>query len=113
MAGRESDVAGAKADYAIRQAQKLQNVFGVGNHGLQIVVAFFRLCVLDHFHLVELVHANKAAGVASGGTSLFAEARRKGAVLQGQFACLKHFAGMDVGELYLCRRDEVPCLHGF
>ena len=61
----ESDVAGAQADHAIRQAQELQNVLGVGNHGLQVVVAFLGLGVLHHFNLVELVHADEAARVAT------------------------------------------------
>ena len=101
-----------RSDDLLKQAQQLQDVLGVGHHGLQIVEALFGLGVLHHFHLAELVHADDAARVASGAARLFAEARRERAVLERQLAGVEHLAGVDVGELHLGRGNEVQALGG-
>ena len=105
--------AGAQADHAIRQAQQLQDVLGVVDHGLQLVVAFLGLGVLDHLHLVELVHTDEAARVATGAAGLLAEARGERAVVKRQVRGLEHLARVDVGQLHLGRGDQIEALTGF
>lgn len=60
LTGREAQVAGAQANHAIRKAQLLQQVLGLGGHALELLVGLLRLNKLDHLDLVELVLANDA-----------------------------------------------------
>ena len=106
LTGREAQVAGAQANHAIRQAQLLQQVLGLSGHALELLVGLLRLGKLDHLNFVELVLANDAAGVATGGTGLLAEAGGEGGVAARQGVGVEDLAGVQVGEHDLGGGDQ-------
>src|ERR1044071_2763472 len=62
---RKTHIAGAKLDDSIMQTELLQYAFCVSRKGFQFVIRFFRCRDFDQLHLVELMHAENAAGFAA------------------------------------------------
>ena len=106
LTGREAQVAGAQANHAIRKTQLLQQVLGLGGHALELLVGLLRFSELDHLDLVELVLTDDAAGVATGGTGLLAEAGGEGGVAARQGVGVEDLAGVQVGEHDLGGGDQ-------
>src|SRR5881628_2328620 len=65
LGGSKSQVAGAKLDYSIMQAEELQHAFGVGRKRLELFVRFLRRCDFHQFYFVELVHPDDATRLAA------------------------------------------------
>ena len=63
--------------------------------------------VHEHFSLVELVHANNAAGVLTGGTSLAAVAGGPAQVLLRALLKVENLVGVVAGERHLGGADQV------
>ena len=91
----------------VRKAKELQAPLRLGNHGLELVHGVLGLRELDHLDLVELVHADDAAGVTASGASLLAEARGERRVPQRELGAVKELAAVNVGQHDLRGRDEV------
>lgn len=103
----KAHVAGAQGQHAVRQFEPLQYLLGIGGQFLQRLVGLGRIDDPHHFHLVELVLADHAAGVAAGGAGLAAKARGMGDELQRQLPGVEDLAGHDVGQRYLGGGDQV------
>ena len=67
------------------QAKFLENGFGVAHQGFVLFVAFFRMRELEKLNLLELMLAENAAGVFSGGAGFGAEASSPGGNMDGEF----------------------------
>src|SRR5262249_55645415 len=80
----ETHVAGGKEHDAIVEAETLQNRLGIAHERFEFVVAGFGTRELKQLDLLELVLAQDAARVASGGAGFGAEAGGPGAELQGE-----------------------------
>ena len=72
----EAQIACGEHYYMIGQAEALQHLLGVPGQGFQLVIAVLGLCELNKLHLVELMLADKPAGIAACGAGLAAEAAR-------------------------------------
>ena len=72
--GAEAGIAGGELDPAIGQAEQRQHFFGAGGHAFLLGHRLIGMDDGDHFHLLELMLAQHAAGVASGGAGFAAEA---------------------------------------
>ena len=73
---------------------------------------FSGLAKRHHLDLVKLVHADDAARIAAGAARLLAEARRVGAVANGQLRVVEDLVCVQVGEHDLGRGNEVEPLGG-
>ena len=107
LGSAKAHVARAKRNNAVRQAELLQNAFGIGHHFVQVLVAFFRTNNANHFHLVELMLADHAARVATVGTGFRAEARRMSRNLDRQLVGTQELAANHVGQGHFSGRDQV------
>ena len=106
-------VSGAEEEDAVVKSESLEDDFGVFDKGFEFVVASFGEDEFDQFDFIELVHAEDAARVATGGSGFTAEARRVGGVLHGERGAVEDFAGVDVGDGDLGGGDEVEVVAGF
>jgi hypothetical protein len=94
----EAGVAGAKKDAAIRQAERLENLFGIAREALVLGVGFLGARELDQLDLLELVLADDAARVFAGRAGLGAEARRVGREGDGQARFVENFVAIEIGD---------------
>ena len=76
-------------------------------HFLEIVVGGFRTNDADHFHLVELMLADHAAGVAAVSTGFGTEARRMGRHLERKVLVAEHHAGDLIRQRDFSSRHEI------
>ncbi|CAM2158458.1 hypothetical protein PT2222_40321 [Paraburkholderia tropica] len=104
---RETHVARAQRDHAIRQAKLLQDGFRVHDHLLQRVIRRFRRDDLDHFDLVELMLTDHAARVAAIRAGFRAEARRMRGQLDRQRAAFDDALAHRIRERNLRRGDQI------
>ena len=103
----EADIARAEADDVVRQAQGLEDIFGVVGQFIEFIIARFRRDVFDHFDFVELVLADEAPRIAASRTGFGTEARRHGREVDRQLGAVDDFTAVVVGQRYFCRRDHV------
>lgn len=80
------------------EAEGLEDGFGVGDEVFKFVVASFGEDVFDEFDLVELVHAEDAAGVPSGGSGFTAETGGVGGELHRELVGFQDFIAVEVGD---------------
>ena len=84
----------------IRKFQTLQHLFCFCSKGFQFIPAVFRFAVFHHFHFMELVLTDKAAGIFAGRTCLFAEAGSEGGEVDRKHIAIQDFTGEIVGQRY-------------
>ena len=94
----EAQIACGEHYYMIGQAEALQHLLGVPGQGLQLVVAVLGLCELNKLHLVELMLADKPAGIAACGAGFAAEAGAVCAILDGQLIAVHYLPPQHVGD---------------
>lgn len=81
LASFVAHISGAKEKNSVMEAEGLEDGFGIGGEGFEVVVAFFGSDEFDEFDFVELVHAENSASVATGGSGFASEAGGVGGVL--------------------------------
>ena len=91
----------------VRQAQGLEDIFGVVGQFIEFIITRFRSDVFDHFDFVELVLADEAPRIAASRTGFGTEARRHGREVDRQLGAVDDFTAVVVGQRYFCRRDHV------
>ncbi|MCW0417619.1 hypothetical protein NB689_003373 [Xanthomonas sacchari] len=110
LAGREAHVAGAQQHLAVRQAKRLQHHFGAAGHAFVFGGAVLRAAHADQFHLLELVLADHAAGVAAAAAGLGAEAQRVRSHAQRQALGLDDLVAHQVGQRDFRGGDQIALL---
>ena len=103
----EAHVARAERDNAVGQLEQLKQLAGVAAHDFKLVKAVVGVGKAHHFHLGELVHADKPARVLARAARLGAEAGRGRAVGAGQVGLVQHFARVQVGKRHFGGGDKV------
>ena len=109
---RKAHIARAKLHHMVRQLQNAQNIFSSIHHGFEFVPARFRLNEFNQLDLVELMLADKTAGVAAGTACFSTEASRVSAVVFRQFVAIEDFITMVVRGRHFSRRHQI-IVHAF
>src|SRR5216683_1381035 len=99
-------VAGAKQHGAIVQSQFLKYGFRISCKRLVLLVAFLRMGELEELNFLELMLAENAAGVLSGGASFGAEASGPGGDADGEFFFGDGLVAIEIVELDFRSRRE-------
>ena len=95
---REAHIAGAELDFAVGQFQGFEHRFRVGGDLLMGLPRVVGVAEPIELHLVELVQANQAAGVAAVGPRFPAEAGAVGHVAERQLVGGDHLIAMQGGD---------------
>ena len=103
----KAQVTGAKTNYTIGQAQKLQHFFCIEGESFQFIPRFFRFGEFNQFYFVELVHTNQATSIATCSASFCTEAAAVCGVSDGQFCRSQDFITMIVGYRNFSGRNEI------
>ncbi len=106
LGGTETEVTLTEGEAVVGEAELFEEHFTEAGEFFVVFVAAFRVGEVNHFHLVELVQAEKTAGVLTVATGFAAEAGRVGADALRKFRFRNHFAGVEVGQRHFCSRDE-------
>ena len=93
---RKTQIAGAQFDDSIMQAEQLQYAFCVSCKRFQFVIRFFRRRDFDQLHLVELMHAENAAGFAARRAGFASETWRIANKFPGKIGCAHNLITMKV-----------------
>ena len=110
--GRGAEVADGDVDHAVREAERLRNRL-LDREQMQVLVpALVGMAEREHLDLLELVQAEDAARVATGGARLAAEARREAGVAQRQLGLGEHLAGVERGQRHLARANQKEVIVG-
>ncbi len=108
LGGGEPGVAGAEQHAAIRQPQRLKNLFGVAGQPLVLGVGLLGARELDQLDLLKLVLANDAARVLARRARLGAKAGRVSRERDGQPRLVEDFVAIEIGDGNLgCRNQPV------
>ena len=103
----EAEVAGAKLDDAVMEAEELEHLLGIGGERFEFRVGGLRGGELDQLDLVELMDADEAAGAEAGRPGLAAEAGRVGDEILRQIGEREDFLAVEVGDGHLGGGGEV------
>ena len=102
----KTEIARAKFDHAIVQAEQLQHALRVRRQRFMFRVGSFRRRDFHQLHLVELMHANDAARLASGRTRFAPKTRRVGDKFLRQLRGRENFFAMKIRHRHFRRRRE-------
>lgn len=110
--GSETDVAGAKFDNSIVEAEELEDFFRMASEGFEGIHGGLRGGDMNEFDFVELMHANQAAGAKAGAACFPAEAGGVGGVVDGELLVLEDLVAVKIGDGDFSSRDEVEVVFG-
>src|ERR1051325_2258328 len=103
----ESHVARAEVNYAVMQAEHLENALGMSYHLVQYFVAALRVDDLDQLDFIELMHPYHSASADAGGAGFCAEAGTVGAIINRQLGFFEDFFAMNVRDWSLGGGQEL------
>ena len=106
LCGAEAEIAGAEAYDTVGKAETLKHAFGVVREFFKLRIAILGLCEFDELDLVELVLTYESPRITARAACLAAEACAVRAVFNGKLIAVKDVSPVQVGNGYLCGRDE-------
>ncbi len=105
--GAGSEVARRRVDDAVGEAEVLHHALLHGEQALVLRLRVGGVDVGEHLELLELVHADDAAGVLAVGDRLLAVPGRPAGVADGALGQVEDLVGVVPGERHLARAREV------
>ena len=101
-----AEIAGAQGHHAVVQSEPPENLLRMVRQRLERRVALLRARIPDELHLVELVQADQAAGVAPVATGFAAEAGGVGGEFHRQLVFSEQGVTLEIGDWHLSGGGE-------